>query len=382
MDDRSLGLISNIIQKSSRLQPADAVLRSQLKKQTRLPDGEAGRISRAVFAYFRWLGWLDQKVSIRDQILKAIDLAAQFAALERGQPCPREFEDGEIVRRAVPNWLSREMEITPAWARSLQREPKLWLRARPGQGSELAGKLPDCLQFGRDLLSDILEYRGDTDLFRTPEFHAGAFELQDISSQAVGLVCGPSPGQTWWDACAGEGGKMLHLCDLMENKGLVWASDRAEWRLQKLKRRAARSRLFNYRTRAWDGEAKLPTKTSFDGVLVDAPCSGIGTWQRNPHARWTTTLQDIHELSALQSRLLAHATAAVKPGGKLIYAVCTLARGETIHVAETFQNQFPAFTALSLADPLAPDSEPVPHLILRSEETGGNGMFIAAWKRE
>ncbi len=103
-------------------------------------------------------------------------------------------------------------------------------------------------------LPDAVIYEGAEDLFRTAEFHAGEFELQDISSQIVGWICDPQPGETWWDACAGEGGKTLHLCDLMRGKGLVWASDRAAWRLQKLKReRAARARVFNYRAALWDG---------------------------------------------------------------------------------------------------------------------------------
>src|SRR5206468_4149301 len=159
---------------------------------------------------------------------------------------------------------------------------------------------------------DALEYRGQSDLFRSKEFHAGEFELQDLSSQAVSLICAPEPGQTWWDACAGEGGKTLHLCGLMHNKGVVWATDRAEWRLKNLKRRAARSRTFNYRARVWTGGPTLPFKTKFDGVLVDAPCSGIGTWHRNPHARWTTNLQDVHELGQLQVNLLQNASLAVK----------------------------------------------------------------------
>src|SRR4029077_5055580 len=137
-------------------------------------------------------------------------------------------------------------------------------------------------------------------------------------------ICAPEPAQTVWDACAGEGGKTLHLSDLMQNKGLIWASDRAEWRLQILKRRAARAGVFNYRPKLWNGGPKLPTKTLFDIVLLDAPCSGIGTWQRNPHGRWTTTPDDIYELAELQSRLLSPAAAAVNPGGKLIYSACTL----------------------------------------------------------
>ena len=200
--------------------------------------------------------------------------------------------------------------------RALQTEPRLWLRARRGQGRALAEKLGDCRAFGEGPLADTLEYRGRSDLFRTTEFHAGEFELQDISSQAVGLICAPRPGENWWDACAGEGGKTLHLSDLMENQGLIWASDRAGVASGEAKRRAARARVFNYRAVAWDGGPRLPTKTKFDGVLVDAPCSGIGTWQRNPHARWTTTAQDVKELSEVQTQMLLNAAAGVKPGGK------------------------------------------------------------------
>src|SRR5882672_1294244 len=103
----------------------------------------------------------------------------------------------------------------------------------------------------------------------------------------------------------------------MQNKGLIWATDRAAWRLDSLKRRAARARIFNYRARLWDGGPKLPTKTKFDGVLLDAPCSGIGTWQRNPHARWTTTVDDLRELGELQRRLLSNVAPATQLGGKL-----------------------------------------------------------------
>jgi 16S rRNA (cytosine967-C5)-methyltransferase len=165
----------------------------------------------------------------------------------------------------------------------------------------------------------------------------------------------------------------------MNNKGLVWASDRAEWRLKKLKRRAARSGIFNYRSRVWDGSPAPPTKTKFDGVLLDAPCSGVGTWHRNPHARWTTTLQDVQELRALQLKLLSVAAAALKPGGKLVYAVCTLTPDETTTVVETFQTQFPTFTPLPFPNPLLPDSKPAATLTLLPQDHFGNGMFIAAW---
>ncbi|HZV35412.1 MAG TPA: RsmB/NOP family class I SAM-dependent RNA methyltransferase, partial [Verrucomicrobiae bacterium] len=264
--------------------------------------------------------------------------------------------------------------------RSLQWKPTLWLRARVGQGKDLAERLGDC-RSRKGPLADALQYFGSKDLFRTAEFHAGEFELQDISSQIVGLICDPKPGETWWDACAGEGGKALHLCDLMRNKGLVWASDRAEWRLKKLKLRAARAKLFNSRAALWDGGAKLPTKTKFDGILVDAPCSGLGTWQRNPQARWTTKPNDIAELSAVQKSLLANAVTALKPGGRLVYSVCTLTDAETIGVAEAIARQFPDLKPLKFFKPMNLKKEQASQLFLWPQEVQGNGMFICAWEK-
>ncbi|HTA30727.1 MAG TPA: RsmB/NOP family class I SAM-dependent RNA methyltransferase, partial [Candidatus Cybelea sp.] len=227
-----------------------------------------------------------------------------------------------------------------------------------------------------------VRYEGEEDLFRTPEFQAGEFELQDINSQVVGLICAAQPGETWWDACAGEGGKLLHLSDLMQNKGLIWASDRAEWRLQKLRRRTARAKAFNYRAVLWDGGTKLPTKTKFDGILVDAPCSGVGTWQRNPQGRWTTELSDVKELAEVQKRLLANAVAGLKAGGRLIYSVCTLTRSETVEVAEAITKQFAELKPLGLKDPFDASKPEKKLLWLWPQETGGNGMFICAWQKQ
>jgi 16S rRNA (cytosine967-C5)-methyltransferase len=368
-------LAAKIVQKSSKARPADAVLRDELKASHGLSREAASEVSRAVFAHFRWRGWLD----LNDAPLKQIQIALELEARFKKQLAS--FSDAELVERAVPSWVRAEMEVTAAWARALQAEPRLWLRARKGEAGRLAARLSDCRVHTGGASADAVEYLGRQDLFRTAEFQSGLFEVQDISSQAVGLICAPRPGEAWWDACAGEGGKLLHLSDLMQNRGLIWASDRAEWRLKKLQRRTARARVFNYRARLWDGSAGLPTKTRFDGVLVDAPCSGIGTWQRNPHARWTTTINDVHELAELQKNLLAHAGAAVKPGGKLVYSVCSLARVETVDIMTAFEAAFPQFKRLEIANPLQRGLKAEPHLFLRTEGSGGNGMFVAAWKR-
>ena len=150
--------------------------------------------------------------------------------------------------------------------------------------------------------------------------------------------------------------------------------------MKKLKQRAARAKVFNYRVAIWNGGEKLSMKTKFDGVLVDAPCSGLGTWQRNPHARWTVTPEDVSELGEVQKQVLANVTAAVKPGGKLIYSVCTLTRAETDEVVAAFGKQFPQFKLLILKNPFR-TKETATQLWFWPQETGGNGMIVAAWQR-
>jgi 16S rRNA (cytosine967-C5)-methyltransferase len=361
---------------------ADLALRQYLATAKRLGPREKRAVSQAVFTYFRWRNWTDLKASAQKQVEEAIEVHQRF------EKNPSSIKTEALAARAVPVWLPTEAVLPPETLRQLQKEPLLWLRARPGKSTELSQALDRCEPASRDLLARLgvpeqhvtaLAYRGAKDLFLTPQFHNGEFEIQDLASQLVGHACSPNPGETWWDACAGEGGKTLHLADLMGNKGLIWATDRSERRLQSLKRRTARAKIFNYRAAVWDGGAKLPTKTLFDGVLVDAPCSGVGTWQRNPHARWTTTPQDVKELAAIQRDILEHVAKSIKPGGRLVYSVCTLTRSETADVANAFTAAHPDFEAVNVfANPPTPASQ----VSLWPHELNANGMFIATWRKK
>lgn len=364
--------------------PADAALRRYLGLARRLGPREKRAVSRAVFTYFRWLQWLDRRQSVQKQVEEAARLQERF------RRDPKSIKPEALAVRAVPEWLHEEMDLPAAFLQQLQREPALWLRARPGTAAQLAQRLRDCEPAPDPLAPslalhapDALRYTGTQDLFLTPAFHEGAFEIQDLASQLVSCAAAPKPRETWWDACAGEGGKTLHLADLMDNKGLIWSTDRNARRLETLKRRAARAHLFNFRTALWEGGPRLPTKTKFDGILVDAPCSGVGTWQRNPHARWTTTLDDVRELASLQRALLEHVAGSLKPGGKLIYSVCTLTRSETTAVASAFTEAHPELETLPLAasadSPASPSSA---SFHLWPHELNANGMFIAAWRRK
>lgn len=353
--------------------PADQALRESLTQDRHFTAPAQRRaVSRAVFAYFRWWRWLEPKESLQKQLEAAGRLQARF---DRD---PASIKTEALAARAVPDWLKEEMEVPVGWLRQLQREPVLWIRTRTSAGVPVAERLGDCVpasQSSCPIPPTAFQYTGLKDLYRTPQFQGGEFEIQDLASQLVGHACAPTPGETWWDTCAGQGGKTMHLADLMQNKGLLWATDRSERRLAKLKERAARAKVFNYRVAAWEGDARLPTKAKFDGILVDAPCSGVGTWQRNPHARWTTSARDVQELAAVQTRLLDQVAAALKPGGRLIYSVCTLTRAETTAVADAFSAAHPDFAATPVLGAPSP-------VVLRADELNANGMFIAAWRRQ
>lgn len=365
-------LAARLVEQCESGQPADDVLRKAFRENPGVTRSDARLISRAVFAYFRWLGWVRDEAMISARLERALDLANAFAK------DPASVSDDELVAKAIPGWVKEQAKIPVATLRAWQAEPALWLRSRRGHAEELARKL-ESAETGP--LPDSVRYTGEVDLFRHPLFQSGDLQIQDIASQAVGLVCAPRPGHTWWDACAGQGGKMLHLSELMKNQGLIWASDRADWRLKQLKQRAARAKCFNYRAAAWDGGQRLPTRTVFDGVLVDAPCAGIGTWGRNPHARWSTTPQDVDELSSVQLKLLTHCADSVKPGGRLIYSACTMMPQETSNVCEAFLEEHPAFVPSKEANPFAPKQPPTARQLWWPHETGGNGMFVAIWER-
>jgi 16S rRNA (cytosine967-C5)-methyltransferase len=369
-DQTTLNHAAQVLATISSDQRADSALRFYFERHRYLQPPARRGVSHAVFAYFRWLSWLDSKASPQKRIEQASSMQARFKADEKS------VKNETLGVRAVPAWLAGEADIPPETLRQLQREPALWLRARPGRGAELAKSLFACEASARS--ADALRFTGTQDLFKTEQFKTGEFEIQDLASQLVGLAAAPQPGETWWDTCAGEGGKTLHLADLMANKGLVWASDRHSGRLDTLKRRAARAKIFNYRAALWDGSAKLPTKAKFDGILVDAPCSGVGTWQRNPHARWTTSIADVLELAATQLALLNQVAGSLKPGGRLVYSVCTLTRSETTSVVEAFSAAHPELEP----SPLATLGTESATQFLWPHDLNANGMFIAAWRKK
>jgi len=177
----------------------------------------------------------------------------------------------------------------------------------------------------------------------TRAFKEGAFEVQDEGSQLVAIIAEPAPGMTVIDACAGAGGKALHMSAIMRNEGEIVAIDSDPRRLGELARRAARSGANNIKTLAL-GEI-LPENLQGKGdiVLIDAPCSGSGTIRRNPWFKWTITENLVAHYSEMQQKILIFNAQFVKPGGKLVYATCSLFRKENEDVVEKFLSVHPGF---------------------------------------
>lgn len=183
-------------------------------------------------------------------------------------------------------------------------------------------------------------------------FRDGLVEVQDEGSQLAALLVEPAPGMRVCDFCAGAGGKSLAMAAAMNNKGHIVACDVSARRLEGATRRLRRAGIFNVESRALSSERDPWVKRQrgkFDRVLVDAPCTGTGTWRRNPDAKWTLTPQDAAELESLQRRILDSAARLVKPGGRIVYATCSLLPQENEQQAEWFAMTHPDFTPVPVA---------------------------------
>ena len=174
-----------------------------------------------------------------------------------------------------------------------------------------------------------LKLKERSNVFNTEAFKNGWFEVQDASSQLVADFLDVKPGMKVVDACAGAGGKTLHLAALMQNKGQLIAMDIYESKLKKLKTRAKRNGVFNIEVKMIDSTKpikKLHEKA--DRLLIDAPCSGIGVLRRNPDAKWKLKPEFINDLKMTQQNILQSYASMVKPGGKLVYATCSILPSE------------------------------------------------------
>lgn len=270
---------------------------------------------------------------------------------------PAAIETGEPVAAPghAPGWLIRKLRASDIGieeqAALLERAP-LDIRVNTLKTSRdrVAATLPGAEPLG--FAADALRLPHDIRIDQLPAYAAGAFEVQDAGSQIVTSAAGVERGQHVVDLCAGGGGKTLALAALMANHGSILACDVDRGRLQRLPERAQRAGVTIAETRLLnpnrEAEQLADQMGRADIVLVDAPCSGTGTWRRNPEARWRLTRERLDKLVATQRHIMGLAAELVRPGGALIYVVCSVLDDEGAGQAQAFFDAYPGWTAQTL----------------------------------
>jgi 16S rRNA (cytosine967-C5)-methyltransferase len=302
------------------------------------------------------------------------------------------------VRGNYPEWLAEELSARfgaalDDEAQALNQRAPVDLRVNRLKG-EREAVLERLRQDGFEAepcrLSPLgIRLGGRARVTARPLYRQGLVEVQDEGSQLVALLVGARPGEQVVDLCAGAGGKTLALAAEMANRGQVYACDVNAQRLARMAPRLQRAGVRNVQTRHLAGEGD-PWLKAFDAkadrVLLDAPCSGSGAWRRNPDAKWRLTPGDLAIQHEAQGRLLARAARLVRPGGRLVYATCSLLRSENEAQVEAFLADHPAFAVVPVAEAWAeslggdcPTDEAT--LMLTPGGHGVDGFFIAVLAR-
>ena len=244
----------------------------------------------------------------------------------------------KAIEHSVPDWLAGlfEKELGAKWEKemsALNEQAPVILRANSLKVS--AENLVEILKeegvnsFVLRGYPDAVQLEEKKNVFLTSAFKEGFFEVQDASSQKIAELLDVKEGMRVVDACAGAGGKTLHIAALMKNKGQIIALDIYEWKLAELKRRAKRAGAFNIETRfIEDNKVIKRLHNTADRLLIDAPCSGLGVLKRNPDSKWKIDENFINRIKTEQENILQNYSKILKKGGKMVYATCSILPSE------------------------------------------------------
>jgi 16S rRNA (cytosine967-C5)-methyltransferase len=248
------------------------------------------------------------------------------------------IKDVRVLRESIPDWLDSIgiNELGKRWdsvIEALNKKPSMVIRTNTLKcTTEKLVKLLQCegiYSEKKENAKDALVIRDERNIFRLESFQKGLFEQQSYSSQMVSIFLDVKPGMRIIDVCAGEGSKTLHLAALMDNKGKIIAMDTAEWKLKELKRRTVKAGVENIEIRPIDSSKTYKRlKGTADRLLLDVPCSGLGTLRRNPDIKWKLTLLGLKRLKELQKELLERYYILLKRGGQMVYSVCSILPSE------------------------------------------------------
>ena len=295
-----------------------------------------------------------------------IKLVAQYGEMEALTICRSMFEQASLDLRVNTIKGNREEVLKKMLAENSSNEDKVSITPHSPIGIRMAAKL--------NISKHIL-------------FTEGKIEVQDEGSQLLSFLVAPKRGQMIADFCAGAGGKSLAIGALMKNTGRLYAFDISEKRLLNLGQRLKRSGLSNLHAQVISGENDQKLKRlngKFDRVLVDAPCSGMGTLRRNPDLKWRFEAEDIAELNVRQANILSRCAKLVKAGGRLIYATCSLLNDENEAIAEAFLASNAEFTLMPANEVLAQQHIKIDtgkYLKLFPHLHGTDGFFAAVFER-
>jgi len=363
--------------------PADAVVSRYFREHRQLGHADRAFVAETVFAVLRRGRSIEArcagKLSDRARLLVALavtrgwsqrELAPVLRASEEEwlatAKSMAEAEFRPAVRCDLPDWLYDRLEAqfgaeeVLRLADALNRPAPLDLRVntvKTNREAVLERLAADGIAAMPGTLSPLaIRLREKPALAKHPLFLEGAFEVQDEGSQLLGYLMEPKRGEMVVDFCAGAGGKTLLLGALMKNTGRLYAYDVSDKRLSKLKPRLARSGLSNVHPARIDHERDTKIKRlagKADRVLVDAPCSGLGTLRRNPDLKWRQNEDSVAELAVKQAAILDAAAKLVRPGGRVVYATCSLLTAENDAIIEAFLTSHPEFTLTPASGVLA-----------------------------
>ena len=343
---------------------ADKVVEKTLKRDSRWGARDRKFIAETVYDCVRWKRLYNEIAGTKDHFTQE-NLWKIFSvwAVLKGIALPdwRQFEDTpvrrikgkfdelqsqRVFRESIPDWLDHlgEKELGKQWEKelsALNEQAAVILRANTLKTTKedlqkvlLENEIETQFIKGHP---DALQLTERKNIFTTEAFKKGFFEVQDASSQMVAQYLEVSPGMRVVDACAGAGGKTLHLAALMQNKGQIIALDIYENKLKELKRRAKRAGAHNIEPRHIDSTKVIKKLyNNVDRVLIDAPCSGLGVLRRNPDAKWKLQLEFIDEIKKTQAEILNSYAKMVKVGGKLVYATCSILPSENENQVQNF----------------------------------------------
>ena len=379
---------------------ADKVVARSLKKDKRWGSSDRKFVAETIYEIVRWKRLYAEIAEVKEP-LDRDDLWRMLGvwAVLRGYPIPDwrqlegtpqrkikgrfdELSKDRVYRESIPDWMdeicSKELG-EDIWTKELaaqNQQAKVILRVNGLKTTRenLRNILMD-LNIETEILKeypDALILKERANVFLTDAFKEGFFEVQDASSQLVARFLDVQPGMRVVDTCAGAGGKTLHMASLMENKGQLIAMDLYESKLKQLKLRAKRNGAFNIEYRIIDTTKvikKLHEKA--DRVLIDAPCSGLGVLKRNPDSKWKLQPEFIDNIKKVQAEVLENYSKIVKPGGKLVYATCSILPSENQEQIKRFLT-----TEIGKSFTFVKDSK------ILSSESGFDGFYMALLERK